>query len=71
MCLIKHIKLRKPHKGITENVILRDLGKINVICGKNNSGKTSILEQCCPVRNLHTGIIFENTATWGDFVLDF
>ncbi|MFC2014929.1 hypothetical protein ACFLUP_02935 [Chloroflexota bacterium] len=31
-------------KGITTPVTLFGLGKINVICGKNNSGKTSLLE---------------------------
>lgn len=31
-------------KGITKPVSLVGLGKINVICGKNNSGKTSLLE---------------------------
>ncbi len=36
----------KKHKGIDNNapVILSDLGQINVICGKNNGGKISILE---------------------------
>lgn len=33
----------KNHKGISE-IKLEDLGHINIICGKNNSGKTSILE---------------------------
>ena len=33
----------KKHKGISE-IKLEDLGHINIICGKNNSGKTSILE---------------------------
>ncbi|WP_163538057.1 AAA family ATPase [Gracilibacillus sp. YIM 98692] len=31
------------HKGIEENIEISILGKINVICGKNNSGKTVIL----------------------------
>jgi predicted ATP-dependent endonuclease of OLD family len=31
------------YKGIKQ-VFLKDLGKINVLCGKNNSGKSSILE---------------------------
>ena len=31
-------------KGITEPIVLNGLGKINIVCGKNNSGKTSILE---------------------------
>lgn len=40
--MIEHIKL-KFYKGI-ESVSLHSLGQINVICGKNNSGKSSILE---------------------------
>ena len=38
----EHLKLRN-HKGINE-CVLADLGKINIFCGKNNSGKTTILE---------------------------
>lgn len=40
--MINFLKV-KNHKGINE-VTLNDLGHINVLCGKNNSGKTSILE---------------------------
>lgn len=40
--MIRNIKLR-GHRGIGE-ITLLDLGKINLISGKNNSGKTSILE---------------------------
>jgi AAA15 family ATPase/GTPase len=40
--MINYIKL-KSYKGI-ESLELHDFGKINVICGKNNSGKSSILE---------------------------
>jgi len=40
--MIKYIKLLN-HKGI-ETLELRNLGQMNVICGKNNSGKSSILE---------------------------
>lgn len=35
--------LAKNYKGINR-IQLNDLGHINVICGKNNSGKTSTLE---------------------------
>lgn len=38
----EHLKLKK-HKGLTE-ATLTDLGKINVLCGPNNSGKTTVLE---------------------------
>ena len=37
---IKVIKI----KGITEPIELTELGKINIVCGKNNSGKTTLLE---------------------------
>lgn len=40
--MIEYIKL-KNHKGI-DSLELKELGHINVICGKNNSGKTTILE---------------------------
>ena len=40
--MMKEIKL-KTYKGIKE-VSVTSLGHINVICGKNNSGKSSILE---------------------------
>lgn len=40
--MIKYLKA-KDHKGIKE-VRLLDLDRINIVCGKNNSGKTSILE---------------------------
>lgn len=40
--MIQHIKLNR-YKGI-ETATLNNLGHINVICGKNNSGKSSILE---------------------------
>jgi len=33
----------KQHKGV-KLVLLENLGKINILCGKNNSGKSSILE---------------------------
>lgn len=33
----------KNHKGVSE-LKIEELGHINIICGKNNSGKTSILE---------------------------
>lgn len=40
--MINYLKVKK-YKGITE-VLLKELGYINILCGKNNSGKTSILE---------------------------
>ena len=43
--MLEAIKL-KGHKGI-EEIALQDLDHINVICGKNNSGKTSLVEAIC------------------------
>lgn len=48
--MINYLKL-KNYKGIKE-AKLENLGHINIICGKNNSGKSSILEaintnDCC------------------------
>jgi len=41
----KYIRLRN-HK-ILKQVYLSNLGNINIICGKNNSGKTTVLEALC------------------------
>ena len=40
--MFKHLKLSYP--PILIDVILDGLGKINVVCGKNNSGKSTLLE---------------------------
>lgn len=40
--MINHLRLQK-YKGIQE-VFLNDLSNVNVLCGKNSSGKSSILE---------------------------
>jgi AAA15 family ATPase/GTPase len=37
---LKHIQLR-PHKGL-KDATLSDLEKINVVCGPNNSDKTTV-----------------------------
>src|SRR5882724_10789811 len=37
-----YLKLEN-HKGLNE-CLLRDLGKINIICGRNNNGKSTLLE---------------------------
>ncbi|MBV9657298.1 MAG: AAA family ATPase [Verrucomicrobia bacterium] len=44
-----HVRL-KTHKGLKTATLL-NLGKINVICGPNNSGKTTVLE-CLTDKNL-------------------
>jgi AAA15 family ATPase/GTPase len=40
--MYKHLKAMN-HKGV-KKIVLDDLGYINILCGKNDSGKTSILE---------------------------
>jgi AAA domain, putative AbiEii toxin, Type IV TA system len=40
--MIKHLKLKFP--PILNDLVLQDLGKLNVVCGKNNSGKSTLLE---------------------------
>jgi len=42
MKTFQNLRLRQ-HKGLKEATLL-ELGKINVICGPNNSGKTTVLE---------------------------
>lgn len=59
--MIEHLKL-KNHKGI-ETAFLSGLGKINVICGKNNSGKTSILESISLEENHCLGLNVIDTST--------
>ena len=44
------------HKGIgAEPVVLCELSKINIICGKNNSGKTTVLEGINAVEHSYEG----------------
>lgn len=50
MPTFSHIKL-KPYKGL-KGATLSELEKINVICGPNNSGKTTVLE-CIENTKLH------------------
>ena len=42
--MIKKIDIRPKYKGIKKIIALNNLGQVNVICGKNSSGKSSILE---------------------------
>jgi energy-coupling factor transporter ATP-binding protein EcfA2 len=42
MARFEHLRL-KEHKGLKQATLL-DLRKINVVCGPNNSGKTTVLE---------------------------
>lgn len=51
--MISYLKA-KNHKGIDE-VVLTDLNLINVICGKNNSGKTSVIEALNEAKTMAIG----------------
>jgi energy-coupling factor transporter ATP-binding protein EcfA2 len=57
MPVLRHIELRQ-HKGL-KSALLSELEKINVVCGPNNSGKTTILE-CIANRNYVVGIEVSN-----------
>lgn len=46
------------YKGLKENKLLECLGKINVLCGKNNSGKSTILEAIMNPKNRIWGKYF-------------
>lgn len=41
---IQGIKITEKYKGIQNELELSNLGRINTICGKNNSGKSSLIE---------------------------
>src|SRR5688572_30142204 len=56
--------LLRDHKML-KKVELHDLGRINVICGKNNSGKTTILESI-KADNRISGCLFTE-----DYVAEF
>lgn len=62
--MIKYLKANS-HKGIKE-IELTDLSKINIVCGKNNSGKTSVLESICNVKCYKVGIEFSH----GEFLVN-
>lgn len=52
--MFQHLKLYGI-KALTEAVLL-DLGKVNVICGRNNSGKSTLLECISNPNNRITGV---------------
>jgi len=58
--MIEYIKLKK-HKGIAE-IKLTALGRVNVICGKNNGGKTSTLEAMTQKEKYSFGVIVDEKA---------
>lgn len=55
--MIRNIRLVQ-HKGVTR-VDLMSLGRINVVCGKNNSGKTTLLEAMVNSKTRHLGIVLD------------
>lgn len=57
--MIQYLKIPTT-KGLRETSLI-DLGKINVICGKNNSGKTTLLEAVYSDRRSIGKIIDEST----------
>ena len=75
--MIKNIKLNFP--PILNEVSLHDLGKINIVCGKNNSGKSTLLEAIrdkekrvfgMRFKEEEVGYIFKSTVDvrqWGGF----
>ena len=56
--------LRISASALLEQTVLADLGKINVICGRNNSGKTTLLNAIASHNEQSVGIaLTENDAT--------
>ncbi len=51
--MFQHLKLM-PYKALKEEQ-LRDLGKINVICGQNSSGKSTLMEAISSVNKRQVG----------------
>ena len=54
--MYQHIRIF-AHKGVG-TCILSDLGRINVLCGRNNSGKSSVLECIAVEDHHHAGLTF-------------
>jgi hypothetical protein len=52
--MLRHLKL-SPH-GILEESQLLNLGHLNVVCGRNNSGKTTLLTHILNKDRTHAGI---------------
>ncbi|MEJ2637924.1 MAG: AAA family ATPase, partial [Calditrichia bacterium] len=64
--MIKYLKCSN-HKAIKE-VFLNNLGKINILCGKNNSGKTSIFEALVNDKNYGLGKRIEDVEWMTDLL---
>jgi len=54
--MFSHLRLGQ-HKGL-KSCILKHLGRINIICGKNNSGKSTLLEIINEPKLRTPGVIF-------------
>lgn len=67
--MISNIKAKK-HKGINE-IEMRNLGHINIICGKNNSGKTSIFEALTTENKYALGILLNNEDILNKYFIPF
>ncbi|PKN70254.1 MAG: hypothetical protein CVU43_20275 [Chloroflexi bacterium HGW-Chloroflexi-5] len=53
----------KNHKAL-KHAQLNELGRINIICGKNNSGKTSLLEALCEKNKFGIGKTIKSNEEW-------
>ncbi|WP_304511741.1 ATP-dependent nuclease [Desulfobacula sp.] len=60
--MIKYLTL-KNHKALN-SVNLNNLGHINIICGKNNSGKTTLLEAMCDEKKIGIGKELVGPTDW-------
>ena len=58
--MIERIKISKHH--LLGDYVLDDLGKINVICGQNNSGKTTLLTAINNLDQANLGLVFDEST---------
>jgi len=61
MRTFQHVRLH-AHKGLNGGT-LQDLQKINIICGPNNSGKTTVLECLANPKLCVAGLSFSADET--------
>ena len=57
--MIRYLQV-KDHKGI-EKLVFKDLSNINILCGKNNSGKTATFEAICNEKKRGIGKMIESS----------
>ena len=60
--MIKYLSA-KSHKAL-KHAQLNELGRINIICGRNNSGKTSLLEALCEKNKYGIGKTIKSNEEW-------